>query len=249
MGPPRPAAVTEATRRQAEALPESFDWRNKEGVNFVPPIRNQGHCGSCYAFGSTAALEGRLRVQTNNKLQGTLSTQDVVSCSRYSQGCSGGFPYLVAGTYGMDFGFVVEECYPYVGKDTPCEQVDCHRHYTAAYKYVGGYYGACNEELMKISLVNDGPVAVSFMVMPDFHAYTGGIYHWTGLTDQFDPFEITNHVVSIVGYGADADTGEKYWVVQNSWGETWGEEGFFRIRRGTDECAIESIAVDLKPIP
>lgn len=73
------------------------------------------------------------------------------------------------------------------------------------------------------------------------------LYH-TGLTDKFNPFEITNHVVAIVGYGADKETGEKYWIVKNSWGESWGESGFFRIRRGTDECSIESIAVSAQPI-
>lgn len=70
----------------------------------------------------------------------------------------------------------------------------------------------------------------------------------TGLTDKFNPFEITNHVVAIVGYGADKETGEKFWIVKNSWGESWGESGFFRIRRGTDECSIESIAVSAQPI-
>lgn len=68
------------------------------------------------------------------------------------------------------------------------------------------------------------------------------------LTDKFNPFEITNHVVAIVGYGADKETGEKFWIVKNSWGESWGESGFFRIRRGTDECSIESIAVSAQPI-
>ena len=104
---------------------------------------------------------------------------------------------------------------------------------------------------MRIQMVKNGPIAVSFEVYSDFEAYQGGIYHHVTLSDSepgFDPFEITNHAVLAVGYGADPKTGEKFWIVKNSWGEDWGENGYFRIRRGTDECAIESIAVESFPI-
>jgi hypothetical protein len=70
-----------------------------------------------------------------------------------------------------------------------------------------------------------------------------GIYHHTGLQDGFNPFEITNHAVLAVGYGADPVTKEKFWIVKNSWSAKWGEKGYFRIRRDSDECAIESCAL------
>lgn len=105
---------------------------------------------------------------------------------------------------------------------------------------------------MKKSLVKNGPLSVSFEVYPDFMMYKSGVYHQTQLLQRglkFQPFEITNHAVLLVGYGHDTASNEDYWIVQNSWGKEWGEDGFFRIRRGTDECAIESIAVEAFPIP
>ncbi|XP_021941871.1 dipeptidyl peptidase 1-like [Zootermopsis nevadensis] len=241
----RPSAALQA---MAASLPPDFDWRNVNGINFVSPVRNQGACGSCYAFSSMGMLESRLRVQTNNTLQVQLSPQDVVSCSQLSQGCDGGFPYLVAGKYAKEFGAVEEKCNPYVGGGGSCTGRTCLKHYTASYGYVGGYYGACNEELMRFELVHGGPISVSFEVYPDFQNYEGGIYHHTGL-GEFNRFEIVNHAVLLVGYGANETTGEKFWIVKNSWGKGWGENGFFRIRRGTDEVGIESTAVHVTPIP
>jgi len=236
-----------------EVLPASFDWRNVNGVNYVPEVRNQGSCGSCYAFSSMGMLEARLRILTGNTRNFTLSPQDIVSCSRLSQGCDGGFPYLIAGRYGKDYGLVDEECNQYTGKNDQCRtKSDCKRYYVSNYSYVGGYYGACSELEMKKSLVKNGPLSVSFEVYPDFMMYKSGVYHKTQLLQRalkFQPFEITNHAVLLVGYGHDTKSNEDYWIVQNSWGKQWGEDGFFRIRRGTDECAIESIAVEAFPIP
>uniref|UniRef100_A0A3P9L1Y7 Dipeptidyl peptidase 1 n=2 Tax=Oryzias TaxID=8089 RepID=A0A3P9L1Y7_ORYLA len=245
----RPAPVTADLAKVAAALPESWDWRNVGGVNFVSPVRNQAACGSCYSFATMGMLEARVRVLTNNSQTPVFSPQQVVSCSEYSQGCDGGFPYLI-GKYSQDFGIVEESCFPYIAKDSPCGvPQNCGRAYTAEYKYVGGFYGGCSEMAMMKELVHHGPMAVAFEVYPDFMHYAGGIYHHTGLADPFNPFELTNHAVLLVGYGRCHKTGEKYWIVKNSWGTSWGENGFFRIRRGSDECSIESIAVAATPIP
>lgn len=109
-------------------------------------------------------------------------------------------------------------------------------------------YYRCNEYLMMLALYKNGPMAVSFEVYEDFMHYSSGIYHHTGLLDKFNPFELTNHAVLLVGYGVDKASGVKYWIVKNSWGTTWGEQGYFRILRGSDECAIESIAVQSFPV-
>ncbi|XP_028414306.1 dipeptidyl peptidase 1-like [Dendronephthya gigantea] len=240
--PPRP--VKKEDLEAADKLPTSFDWRDVNGVNYVSPIRNQLQCGSCYAFSTMGMFEARSRISSNLTTGYILSTQDIVSCSEYSQGCEGGFPYLIS-KYGIDFGLVEESCYPYEGKDSKCtESSSCARHYgNNDYHYVGGFYGACNEPLMRLELVKNGPFSVSFEVTSDFMHYKSGIYVNPGLKDKFNPFEITNHAVVVVGYGVDEKSGMKYWIVKNSWGTGWGEDGYFRIRRGTDELSIESIGV------
>lgn len=246
---PRSAPVSSQLRKLVSGLPESFDWRNVRGQNFVAPVRNQASCGSCYSFASAAMLESRIRIASNNTLQPILSPQDVVECSPYSQGCDGGFPYLIGGKYAEDFGFPEESCNPYKGRDGACStRTNCTRYYGTGYHYVGGYYGACNEEVMKLTLIHQGPLAVGFEVYPDFRNYRGGVYTHTGLVDRFNPFELTNHAVLLVGYGVDSATGMKYWTIKNSWGESWGEQGYFRIRRGTDECGIESLAVSVQAV-
>ncbi|GFT78852.1 dipeptidyl peptidase 1 [Nephila pilipes] len=247
--PPPTVPAQHNIKKIATQLPVEFDWRNVNGVNYVSPVRNQGECGSCYAFSSLAMLESRLRIMTNNSLKVNFSPQDIVSCSKYSQGCNGGFPYVIAGKYAQDFGAIPEECYPYEGHDDSCNPKDCKRFYVANYEYVGGFYGGCNEELMKIDIVENGPVTVAFQVYPDFMLYKGGVYHHTGIGVGFNPFHLVNHGVLITGYGIDNDTGEKFWIVKNSWGTNWGESGYFRIRRGTNECNIESMAVSAIPIP
>ena len=246
---PKTASLTTEMLVAVKDLPVNFDWRDVGGTNYISPIRNQKSCGSCYAFGSMAMLEARVRLISNNSLQPVFSTQDIVSCSEYSQGCEGGFPYLIAGKYAEDFGVVEESCFPYSGSDKEhCsrEKKGCLRYRVANYHYIGGFYGGCNPELMQKELVENGPIAVSFEVTEDFQSYQSGIYQHTGIEDKFNPWEITNHVVSIIGYGEE--NGVKFWTVKNSWGEDWGEKGYFRIIRGTDELSIESMAVAASPI-
>ncbi|CAF0785362.1 unnamed protein product [Brachionus calyciflorus] len=245
---PKPSPIDKETQILASKLPDEFDWRNVSGVNYISPIRNQGSCGSCYAFASMAMNEARLRIKSLNTEQTIFSPQDIVECSEYSQGCDGGFPYLISGKYAEDFGLVEESCNPYKGRDGKCStDKSCKRRYSTKYHYVGGFYGACNEALMKIELARNGPLVVGFQVYDDFLSYRGGIYHHTGARDltnfKWNPFEETNHAVLLVGYGTDKATGQDYWIVKNSWGTGWGEKGYFRIRRGNDECAIGSLAV------
>jgi len=252
-----------AWRRVLDEVPDSWDWRNVDGVNYVSPVRHQDMCGSCYIFASAAELEARIRISTNNQNQPVLSPQAVIDCSPYGQGCNGGFPYLIAGRWAHDWGFVDEACYPYEGKDAICRDSglkdhlepklqnvkfnECgQRYYTWMYRYVGWFFGNCNEQKMKEEIYRHGPIAVGFEVLDDFRYYKGGIYRHTGLKSEVNQvgngFEVTNHAVTIVGYGHCDKENADYWIVKNSWGDQWGEEGYFRILRGVDEVAIESMA-------
>jgi len=238
-----------SSKRSSINLPESFDWRNVSSlnINYVSPVRNQQSCGSCYIFASMGMLESRTRIMSQLRDLSVYSPQEIVSCSKYSQGCDGGFPYLI-GKYSEDFGVVQEKCYPYEAKDTDCKDTSqCVRQYGTNYYYVGGFYGASTEENMQEEIYRNGPIVVGIEVYPDFMHYSGGVYHHTSLTAQIDPhFEITNHAVVVVGWGV-TESNEKYWIVKNSWGESWGLNGYVLIRKGSDEIDIESEAVAAQP--
>jgi hypothetical protein len=101
------------------SLPKSFDWRSVDGISYDSPIRKQGECGSCYAIAAVSVLESRIRIKTNNRMKPILSPSSIVSCSRYNQGCAGGYPFLV-GKHAKEFGFVEESCQPYAEADDKC---------------------------------------------------------------------------------------------------------------------------------
>ncbi|XP_063236239.1 dipeptidyl peptidase 1-like [Bacillus rossius redtenbacheri] len=247
---PRPAPASEELKKAVAKLPKQFDWRNVSGINYVSPVKNQYSCGSCFIFSTIGMLEARTRVRTNNTQQTLFSEQEVLSCDQMAQGCDGGFPYLVS-RYTRDYGVVEESCYPaYSSNAGTCERKSCDRHYVARYRYIGGYFGNCNEEGMMLALMR-GPIAVNYEYHSDQYHYKSGVYHYTGVDDPSMeyPYYVVNHAVLVVGYGVVESTGEKYWIVKNSWGATWGDHGYFLIRRGTNECGIESLASESDPIP
>lgn len=246
--------------RFLETLPENFDWRDVDGVNFIAPVKNQLSCGSCYAMAATSVLEARLKIRNQgNDKSPKLSTQDVLSCSATNQGCEGGYPFLVV-KYGAEYGMVEEDCLPYEGSDNVKCKEECHskeRYQTSNYRYVGGYYGGCNEAAMMKEVYTGGPVVVAFEAPSELFYYDGGVFSGAKPKSEEQPhedgvnnWEQTNHAVVAVGWGVDKDHG-KYWTIKNTWGQDWGEKGYFRIKRGTDECGMESMAVtaDITPKP
>merc|ERR1711981_971610 len=211
------------------SIPQNFDWVD---LNMTSPVKNQGSCGSCYAFASMGMFEARARVQTNGAWQPLFSEQDVVSCTNLAQGCSGGFPYLIS-KYGQDFGIVEDECYgEYMSgttrQDEDCIANSCFRHKVSDYGYVGEFYGGATEYAMRQEIYANGPIAVS-LEAGGLHDYNGGVWIQPSNGVGWDPYEATTHVVVITGWGWDDETGFPFWNVKNSWGASWGENGYFRI--------------------
>lgn len=177
-------------------------------------------------------------------------------CSVYNQGCDGGYPFLV-GKHSEDFGALLETNLTYEASDGVCSSKGTKNYPIKNTRYVGGFYGGCNEAAM-LREIQEGPIAVAYENPPALFSYHGGIF--TGPrprgTDMpqsklLNRWEHTNHAVVAVGYGEEKVNGksEKYWIIRNSWGKRWGEKGYFRIRRGTNECGIESMAVSFDVNP
>jgi len=240
-------------------VPEHFDWRNVNGKNFVPPVRDQ-RCGSCYAFATRDMMESRTAILQKKPIaaEHRMSVQSVLSCNAYSQGCAGGFPYTVAKYY-QDVGATSD-------KDQPSDadshgqgsedsgkpdKVKCD---VAAkpvakawkYQYVGGFYGATNEKSMIRDLYDHGPLSVCFQVALGFGNYKGGVFQQNAALPRKDHYGRVNHAVLITGFGKTAE-GQKYWHVKNSWGKQWGQDGYFKIERGTNQLNMEGDAVAVYP--
>jgi cathepsin C len=181
---------------------------------------------------------------TKNTVAPILSPQDVVDCSPYAYGCYGGWIYP-EGRYAEEFGFIEEACSSYNAEESPrcTRDKNCIKYYATNYQYVGGYFGASNEYVLMNTILNNGPVVVGYAIYHDFIYYRSGIYYHSG-----PDWLLGYHAVSIVGWGKDDRSGTKYWIVKNSWGSNWGEEGFFRIIRGSNDCDIEGEAFEAFPI-
>ncbi|OMJ73006.1 hypothetical protein SteCoe_28410 [Stentor coeruleus] len=243
----------------SDALPKNWDWSNINGVSYVTDkIRDQGNCGSCYAITTVEMLESRLRVLTDNKFKDYLSEQYLLSCSFYTEGCSGGYPTLL-NKFIQEFYVVKEECMEYKGREVEC-QTTCEikeKVGVSDYYYIGGYYGATDEESLMKELRARGPVIADFNPDSDYLFYSNGIYESVSLRkaesfisddsmrDYHLEWEEVSHSSLLVGWGEE--NGQKYWKCLNSWGQDWGENGYFRIKRGVDESSIESMGEAATP--
>lgn len=248
-------------------LPDEFDCREKwPKCPTLKEIRDQGNCGSCWAISAVEAMSDRICISSNGNTNVHLSTEDMVSCCHLCGfGCNGGYPQMAwehfkrsgvctGGVYHSNQGckpYSIEACEHHSNNTErpPCQgdskTPKCVHHcenndYTTMYnddkKYGNKVYTVkSNEDQIKMEMLKNGPVQTAFTVYADFPNYKSGVYqHKTGSA-------LGGHAVKMMGWGIE--DGTPYWLVANSWNTDWGNEGFFRILRGSDECGIESSVV------
>lgn len=200
-------------------VPFSVDWRKEDAVT---DVKNQGHCGGCWAFSTTGSIEGLIAIKTGSLFN--ISEQQLIDCSvEGNHGCEGGIM-----EYGYKYvinnkGLCSEKEYPYIGQDGQCQScknvvsIDNYSDITP------------NDEKVLKRAVAQQPVSVAIQAnLSSFQLYSGGVYSDPNCGDKLD------HGVLVVGYGHDLIHGMDYWLIKNSWGPYWGEDGYIRIQRNTE---------------
>jgi|GEM_PF-942558 len=237
------------------AAPQSFDWRNHNGHSYIGAIRSQGDCGSCYSFGATAAAEATYNIASN------LTDNNVADFSEaflafclddYYSGFGGcdGADYTYSELQALvDYGVINESVYPYSDYDQNCPggMMDNPRIQFSDWGRVG-----CNDiEAIKNAIMTYGVVDAAVLVEGDFDGYDGGIYSDGNTSCDASPCydATTNHAIALVGWGHDAAQGD-YWILRNSWGESWGEDGYMRIAATSAKvaCAVTYLEYGTKPL-
>ena len=251
-------------------VPESFDARVAwPGCPSFLDIYDQSNCASCWAIAATSSMSDRICIQSDQKDTRRLSAEDLLECCKScGYGCYGGT--LMGGwRYWKKHGIVTggpynnkSYCKPYIfepcnhanyGPYAPCEAIppntptcrkECENGYKTEYRkdrvFGESFYKLVGEEAIKAEIVNNGSVQAGMSVFEDLLVYKSGVYQH--LEGNF----IGGHAVKIIGYGIEK--GVKYWLIANSWNDTWGENGFFKILRGEDHCGIENGVVAGLPI-
>jgi len=239
-----------------DPIPDSFDARQTwKSCPTMSEIRDQANCGSCWAFGAAEAMSDRICIHTGVKVH--VSTEDLMTCcSDCGRGCNGGNPPK-AWTYWMNTGIVTGSnytqhsgCQPYAiapctdhhctgGAPTPACDKKCIDGYKVGYDQ-DKHYGASaykvpttNISDIQREIMTNGPIEAAYTVYADFMSYKSGVYkHVSGGRKG-------GHAIKILGWGTEQGT--PYWLAANSWGYSWGDNGFFKILRGSNECGIESL--------
>ncbi|XP_035508187.1 pro-cathepsin H-like [Morone saxatilis] len=218
--------------------PEFVDWRMKG--NFVTPVKNQGHCGSCWTFSTTGCLESVNAIATGKLIP--LSEQQLIDCAKdfNNHGCLGGLPSQAFEYIKYNKGLMTEEDYPYKGHDDSCHFEPA---LAAAFVLDAVNITSYDEKAMVDAVARLNPVSFAFEVTADFVHYKEGVYTSTQCKNTADK---VNHAVLAVGYGAE-ENDTPYWIVKNSWGTAWGIDGYFLIERGKNMCGLS--ACSSYPLP
>jgi len=246
MAPQKCSATLNRASFQAafsDDLPAHVDWRD-QGV--VSGVKDQGRCGSCWTFSTTGALEAHHAITYGGWRTSELAEQQMLDCAFdfENNGCNGGLPSHAFEYIHFAGGISREFSYPYraesSGDNTRCRFDPSVNKSAIGAKTIHSFnVTEGDEESIKRIVATVGPVSVAFQVVDDFRLYKRGIYSSQNCKQGPDD---VNHAVLIVGYGQAPETGKPYWIVKNSWGTQWGEEGYFRIERGRNMCGIATCA-------
>nr|P12412.1 RecName: Full=Vignain; AltName: Full=Bean endopeptidase; AltName: Full=Cysteine proteinase; AltName: Full=Sulfhydryl-endopeptidase; Short=SH-EP; Contains: RecName: Full=Vignain-1; Contains: RecName: Full=Vignain-2; Flags: Precursor [Vigna mungo]CAA33753.1 sulfhydryl-pre-endopeptidase (AA -20 to 342) [Vigna mungo]CAA36181.1 sulfhydryl-endopeptidase [Vigna mungo] len=214
------------------SVPASVDWRKKGAVT---DVKDQGQCGSCWAFSTIVAVEGINQIKTNKLV--SLSEQELVDCDKEeNQGCNGGLMESAFEFIKQKGGITTESNYPYTAQEGTCDESKVN---DLAVSIDGHENVPVNDENALLKAVANQPVSVAIDAGgSDFQFYSEGVFTGDCNTDL-------NHGVAIVGYGTTVD-GTNYWIVRNSWGPEWGEQGYIRMQRNISKkeglCGIAMMA-------
>jgi len=207
-------------------VPDSWDWRDHGAVTAV---KNQGSCGSCWAFSTTGNVEGQWAIQKKKLL--SLSEQELVDCDKVDEGCNGGLPSQAYDAIMKLGGLETEKDYGYKGYDEKCH----FNKSDVAVKVTGAVNISQDENEIKAWLYHNGPISIGINAFA-MQFYWGGVAHpWKLFCN---PKEL-DHGVLIVGYGEEK--GKPYWIVKNSWGPSWGREGYYYVYRGDGTCGLNTM--------
>eukprot|EP01123_Difflugia_compressa_P002191 TRINITY_DN128_c1_g1_i3.p1 TRINITY_DN128_c1_g1~~TRINITY_DN128_c1_g1_i3.p1 ORF type:complete len:321 (+),score=70.05 TRINITY_DN128_c1_g1_i3:59-1021(+) len=207
-------------------VPDTYDWRNQDRVT---PVKDQAQCGSCWAFSTVENVESIYMIANNIGSSGMkpLSPQQIVDCDTTDSGCEGGDPPTAYAYIMSAGGLETDANYPYTAQDGTCAFDSSE----IAVKISNWKYATSNddESTMQSNLVSWGPLSICVDAEP-WQDYTSGIMNAADCGDSLD------HCVQAVGYDTSSST--PFWIVRNSWGTSWGENGYIRLQYGQDTCGL-----------
>ena len=228
----KPSSYDSSKKHRNINAPDSIDWRDK---GYTIPIQNQILCGACWAFSAVCSSEAAYFMKTSQLLK--FSEQNLVDCADTCHGCSGGWPYnaynyVINKQNGQ---YMLSNDYPYTGNDDQCK-FDASKGVGKLSSYISIAEG--DEDELKENVASNGVASVCIDANNiQFLFYENGVFDIDGCSTS-----VLNHAVGVVGYGS-TDDGIPYWIIRNSYGEGWGDDGYMLLVRNKNMCGVASAAV------